>query len=54
MRKKKTSHATNDTPAKPKFLEIDLDPINNDQLKEDVWNQLSDKLKSLSNEENSR
>ena len=53
MCKKKTSHAANDTPTKPKFLEIDLDPTNNDQLKEDVWNQLSDRLKSLSNKENS-
>lgn len=45
MRKKKTLVTTNDEPANAKFPGIDLDPIDNDQLYDDVWNQLCKRLK---------
>jgi hypothetical protein len=45
MRKKKTLVTTNDEPANAKLPGIDLDPIDNDQLYDDVWNQLCKRLK---------
>jgi hypothetical protein len=49
MRKKKTSDApVNDS---FKLPAADLDPVNNDQLHEVVWNHLADRLKRTFTEE---
>ena len=50
MRKKKTSHNANDVPPKQMSTGIDMDPVNNNQLRDDVWNQLRDRLKNVPNE----
>ena len=48
MRKKKIPHAGSDIPSPRMFPAIDLDPVNNDQLHQDVWNQLRERLKGTS------
>ena len=50
MRKKKTSHNANDVPPKQMSTGIDMDPVNNNQLCDDVWNRLRDWLKNVPNE----
>ena len=48
MRKKKIPHAGSDIASPRMFPVVDLDPVNNDQLHQDVWNQLRERLKGTS------
>jgi hypothetical protein len=50
MRKKKITYVGSDIPYQTMSPVLDLDPVTNDQLREDVWNQLRERLKGTSNE----